>query len=311
MCTMTLIAALVRAGSVLGVLAAGQAVSRKRGFSGFQGNYYTCQDAAALGLDDSWSYTWTANTNQQDKCGKQSLTAEFVPMINGVQMAQSFQVTNRYKSEWTAANVRFLLGYNEPDFGNGHNHPHMATPAAAAAAWPLVQQIAAQFDPPLILVAPSISSGSESGGADAWDADGKSTWLDEFFANCTSVVKECKPWLIKYIAMHDYQGDVTKLKRRVSGAVKRYGGRKLWMTEIAITKYGDPPSRAEQNTFMRTLLPYLDGSDDVFRYAWFSARNAPNQQNGGSNLLPYDSRDTTPTSTGKIYAQPEVRILFE
>lgn len=103
--------------------------------------------------------------------------------------------------------------------------------------------------------------------------------------------------------MHDYQGNVTKLRRRVSGAVKRYDGRKLWLTEFAITKYGDPPSRDAQDAFMREALPYLDSSDDVYRYAWFTARNAPNKQNGGSNLLPFDSSSTTPTSTGSIYAQ--------
>ena len=83
--------------------------------------------------------------------------------------------------------------------------------------------------------------------------------------------------------------------------MKRYG-RPVWLTEIAITKWGAPPSRDVQDAYMRDLLPYLDGSDDVFRYAWFTARNPPNQQNGGSNLLPCNSTDMTPTSTGKIYS---------
>ena len=34
-------------------------VSRKRGFSGFLGDDYTCQDADALGLSDSWSVKYT------------------------------------------------------------------------------------------------------------------------------------------------------------------------------------------------------------------------------------------------------------
>ena len=61
------------------------------------------------------------------------------------------------------------------------------------------------FQPPLALVGPAVSSGAESGGSDAWDADGKSTWLDEFFGNCTHVVPGCNASLIQYIAMHDYQ----------------------------------------------------------------------------------------------------------
>lgn len=73
----------------------------------------------------------------------------------------------------------------------------MCTPAKAAADWPYVQAVAAQVDPPLKLVAPGIFSGSESGGFDAWDADGRSTWLDEFFGNCSEVVEDCDPSLIR------------------------------------------------------------------------------------------------------------------
>jgi len=237
---------------------------------------------------------------QHNKCGAQKVTAEFVPMVNGVGETPK-DITDHFKKTWAAANAHYLLGYNEPDYGNGHNHPRMASPAKAAADWPGVQKVAAQFDPPLILVGPAVSSGAESGGTDAWDADGRSTWLDEFFGNCTHVVKDCDPSLIKYIAMHDYQGNVTKLKRRVSGAVKQYAGRKVWLTEFAITKWGTPPARDKQDAFMKEALPYLDASADVFRYAWFSARNCPNDQNGGSNLLPCTSNSTTPTSTGSIY----------
>jgi len=272
----------------------------KRGFSGFLGAHFTCQDAAALKLDGSWSYTWTTNPSQYNKC-KTAPTAEFVPMVNGVGQAKRL-VTSHIQKAWKAANVRYLLGYNEPDYGNGHNHPHQASPAKAAADWPDVQRVAAQMAPePLVLVGPAVSSGAESGGNDAWDADGRSTWLDEFFGNCTHVVAECDPLLIKYIAMHDYQGNVTKLQRRITGAAKRYQ-RPIWLTEFAITKWGAAPNRSQQDTYMKEVLPYLDSSDDVFRYAWFSARNAPNKQNGGSNLLPCDANSTTPTSTGAIYS---------
>lgn len=286
--------------------AAEGAVTRKRGFSGFLGEYATCRDAEALGLEDSWYYTWMAITSQRGICGKQKLAAEFVPMINGVD--QNHDIAD-IKEAWKAANVHYLLGYNEPDYGNGHNHPQMATPAKAASDWPKLQKLAASFDPPLALVGPAVSSGAESGGGDAWDADGKSTWLDEFFGNCTHVIEDCDPSLIKFIAMHDYQGDVAKLRRRISGAVKHYGGRKVWLTEFAITHWGAPPGRERQDAFMKEALPYLDSSDDVFRYNWFTSRNPPNDQNGGSNLLPVTSNSTSPTSTGSIYASKDTTVI--
>jgi len=202
------------------------------------------------------------------------------------------------RAKWKAANAQFLLGYNEPDAGNGkHNHAHEVSPADAAKAWPKLQDLAAKMDPPLMLVAPSVASGQESGGRDCWDENGRSTWMDDFFGNCTEVVEDCDPSLIKYIGMHDYHGSVEGLRKKVDGAAKLYG-RKVWITEMAITLYGNPPQRDEQDAYMKEVLPMLDTNENVFRYTWYSSRNIPNEQNGGSNLL---SDDGKLTSTGVIF----------
>jgi len=246
--------------------------------------------------------------------GEQGLSAEFVPMVIGTKCASIGgthcdeaieKVIERLdndetRASWKAANAQFLLGYNEPDAGNGkHNHPHEASPADAAAAWPKIQALAAAMSPPLTLVSPSVASGHESGGADCWDENGRSTWMDDFLNNCTHVVKDCDPSLIKYIGMHDYHGSVEGLRRKVDGAAKRYG-RKVWISEIAITNWGDPTQRNVQDAYLTELLPYLDSSENVFRYSWYAARNCPNNQNGGSNLLACDGSAVV-TSTGKIY----------
>jgi hypothetical protein len=299
---------LLQASASLALVVADKPVSIKRGLGAYTGGWnvnWTCEDGALLGLDNSWHYSWAANPSQYTKCKGQNISAEFVPMINGINQAQSMLGTpsHHYITEWTEHNVHFLLGYNEPDMGNGKagQHPHQCTPADAAKDWPALQQLAALFDPPLELVAPAVSSVSESGGTDAWDDNGHSTWLDEFFGNCTDVVEECDPSLIKYIAMHDYHGDVKQLQKRASGARQRYGDRQLWLTEFAHTQWGSAPTREEQDAYLTEVLPYLDGSDDVFRYAWYSTRNQPNAQNGGSNLLEVDGSASL-TSTGRIYS---------
>lgn len=294
------------------VIESGRPVTKKRGLGAYTGGWktnWTCEDGALLRSADSWHYSWAANPSQYGKCENQTISAEFVPMVNGINQAKSM-MTHHYFQSWTDLNANYLLGYNEPDAGNGKpmQHPHNCTPADAARDWPALQQLAAMFDPPLTLIAPGVSSGSESGGSDAWDADGRSTWLDQFFGNCTDVVAECDPSLIKYIAMHDYQGDVKKLQRRVSGARQLYG-RQVWLTEFAITHWGNAPSREMQDAYMTEVLPYLDGSDDVFRYAWFSTRNAPNKQNGGSNLLEEDGSARL-TSTGLIYSGQSLDTLM-
>jgi hypothetical protein len=205
-------------------------------------------------------------------------------MINGI---KALPPSGPWLKEWKASNVHYLLGFNEPDYGNGHNHPHMCSPAEAAQAWPQLQDIAKQFDPPLDLVTPSISS-------DGWDKHGKSQWLDEFLGNCTDLVPGCDVSMIKYIGLHDYQGNITLLMDRVNGAYIRYGKKKIWITEIAILgcPWCQPPTTAtrdQQNAYMKKILSVLDTSDAVFRYAWFTSRNTPNIMNSGSNLLPYNS----------------------
>lgn len=53
------------------------AVVRKQGFSGFLGPDWTCGDADALNLKDSWWYTWAKNTAQYRQCpaGTQAVCA--------------------------------------------------------------------------------------------------------------------------------------------------------------------------------------------------------------------------------------------
>lgn len=271
-------------------------VTRKKGFSGFLGDYYTCDDAKALGLENSWYYSWISNPwGQYSRCKDKEMAAEFVPMLNGLGTYKDISAT---KMRWfQESNVRFLLGYNEPDYGNGHNHPHMCSPADAAKDWVHVQEVAAMFDPPLILVGPGISSK----GPDALDADGGSIWLDEFLGNCSDVVPECDPSLIKYIGMHDYQGDAQKLMRRLEGGYKKYN-RKIWLTEFALMNWDGPtPTRAQHDDYLTEVLPLLEASEAVFRYAWFTARNKPNAGEGESWLLPYDSSSMELSSTGKVY----------
>jgi len=44
-------------------------ITRKRGFSGY-GSTASCTDAAALGLEDSWYYTWHSRPSYQNTCLK-------------------------------------------------------------------------------------------------------------------------------------------------------------------------------------------------------------------------------------------------
>lgn len=289
-----------RAGSSPPVVPApsGKPAVRKQGFSGFLGDY-TCEDAVALGLHDSWYYTWTQNTAQYTKC-KDPLqqAAEFVPMINGVGQLKN-GITSHFAKEWAAGNAHYLLGYNEPDYGNGHNHPHMVDAADAAKDWVDVQTVAQQLG--LGLVSPAVST-------TGLDDNGVSPWLDQFFGNC-SIVPGCNSSQIDFIAFHDYQGNVSKIISRAEGLMKRYG-KPTWITEFAISKWGRTVNnkcedchitRAMQDAYMKEVLPALDKCDAVHRYVWYTARDQPIPDVSNGNLLVWNATTPLLTSTGQVY----------
>jgi hypothetical protein len=118
-------------------------------------------------------------------------------------------VPDDYRTLYRAAGVTHILGFNEPD-NSGQSH---LSPAHAAAFWPQLQAFAAGFAPPLTLVSPAMTH---------WGLNG-SVWLDEFFGNCSDVVKDCDPSLVKYVAFHDYSASAGGIVAKADAAFQRYG----------------------------------------------------------------------------------------
>ena len=129
-----------------------------------------------------------------------------------------------------------------------------------------------------------------------------SPWFDEFFGNC-SIVPGCDSSKIKYIAFHDYQGDVSKILSKAEGLMKRYG-KPTWITEFAINTWACHDcdvTREMTDKYMRAVLPALDKSDAVFRYVWYTARAAPQPGVYEGDLLVWNETTPRTTSTGTIY----------
>jgi hypothetical protein len=68
-------------------------------------------------------------------------------------------------------------------------------------------------------------------------------------------------------------------------------GKPIWLTEFSCN---GSASVAEQETFMRAAIPYLEGNPHVFRYSWFSAGPIPNAELMNS--------DGSPNALGNVYA---------
>lgn len=244
----------------------------------------------------------------------------------------------KHAPRWKAMGAKYLLGFNEPD--GIHVPIQTCDPKRAANGWLVVQKIANYFSPPLRLVSPAPISGgaaegshSVGGAANGGCNKGNCPWLNSFFEECRKL-QGCEPDAIEFIAFHDYEGDfdVTEdnLQTRIQNLATNYAfpngtKRKVWLTEITagcgdtslcrnckktIYRKGkcnwpkdgyDSLTEEEQLGYMHKVVPFLEASEDVYRYAWFGIRNTPRSFNGFVNLLPAYSNDLTPTKLGEYY----------
>ena len=198
-----------------------------------------------------WWYDWG---NSPDPTVAAALIAggvEYVPMVWTGPPDGTLNVAGIEKS--IPEGARFLLGFNEPNFASQAN----LTPAQAAAAWPMLEQIAK--DRNLKLVSPALNyCGGNCNETDPF------VWMDMFFAACTN----CQ---VDYVAFHWYScsgGALTSLLSKFEAY-----GRPVWLTEFSCLDGSADESAAGQDTYMKTAIPLLEADPKVFRYSWFIARS--------------------------------------
>ena len=262
----------------------------KRGLSGLEG----CEDAKALGLQDSWHYNWGVWPTSYDEGGNRAPSgesicatpraAEFVPMFWGCGKGgnATSALWETVREDWKRIGVRAVLGFNEPDNAGQSN----LTPERAAECWSSVDELALSFDPPLTLVGPGMTH---------WDATGGSPWLDQFLGNISSEQAS----RIEFLAQHDYSGNAKGIVGKADAALKKYG-RRIWLTEFSV---GSGADRAVNDKFAKEALPLFDAADSIARYSWFSTRNKPAAWVNESNLLPLDNRPGWSKQSGEACAQ--------
>ncbi|KAE9372148.1 glycoside hydrolase family 128 protein [Stipitochalara longipes BDJ] len=197
----------------------------------------------------SWAYNWGSST------GTIPSSFEYVPLLWG--MASSFT------SGWNAAATKaiasgstHLMSFNEPDLNTQSN----LSPAAAAAGY---KQYLQPFAGKAQLGSPAVTNGGGSMGL---------TWLGNFLDACT----DCQ---IDFVCIHWYNGgDAAAFMDYVDQAYTAGGNRPLWITEFQ--GEGDT---AAQNSFLETVIPQLDASSKVARYAYFMASDG-NLLSSGTSL---------------------------
>lgn len=208
--------------------------------------YNSVADLTALSPGVSWWYNWALHPDDSLGASHAGLGIEFVPMVWGQKSLPDI-------AKEVPSDARYLLGFNEPNFGQQAN----LTPKEAAAAWPEVEQFAKAHN--LTLVSPAVNyCGGSCNVTDPFD------WLDQFFAACPS----CK---VDAVAMHWYACTKDALNFYVDKFKSKYT-QPLWLTEFSCLDASDT-SVAVQEAYMKDALAILEAEPRVARYAWFTGRS--------------------------------------
>ena len=241
--------------------------------------YHSKADMQALSSAVSWWYNWAHVPDEGVKPDVyKTLGVEYVPMVwggGGLDSTRATQIAGEIPE-----GASFLLGFNEPNFGEQAN----LSASEAAALWPHVEAVADARG--LALVSPAVNfCGGSCQETDPFK------YLDDFFAACEG----CR---VDSIGIHIYtacQGDGTNKAQWLINHIETYKRRfdkPLWLTEFACD---NAASLAEQKAFLVDALAYLENEPRITRYAWFSGR-ADNVAN--ANLL---GEDGALTELGQAY----------
>lgn len=249
--------------------------SFKRGIS-YQIPY--ADDVKEMSKGVSWFYNWGDGPSNAVSNALEEYEMDFLPMAwNG--NYNETAIRNYLKNH---PNIKYLLGFNEPNFKAQAN----MTPIQAAAEWKKLEKIADDLG--LELVGPAVNYSPDAPYQDPIK------WLDEFFDACP----DCR---VDHIAVHCYMPYPSALMWYI-GRFKKYE-KPIWLTEFcAWDNFWEIPGDAATNqlSFMVNAINYLEHDPDVYRYAWFIPRTGENDKWPFMQLLE-DNKPGVLTKLGKVF----------
>lgn len=142
----------------------------------------TAAHAEKISAGVAWVYNWGNTPRNQSLYGADALA--FAPMCWNNDYDEN-AIRNYLTSH---PETKYLLGFNEPNFSSQAS----MTPAKAAAEWPRLEKIAADFG--LMLVTPALNFSGEIVGGRTWDPY---EWLNEFLTEYPEAHFDC-------LALHSY-----------------------------------------------------------------------------------------------------------
>lgn len=231
-----------------------------------------------------WNYSWGMELIEQ-----QPAEIAFVPMVWGAWGEDTLQesLNTTLVPKIKAGDVRYVLGFNEPDKPEQANMPY----TRALKYWPMLEALNVPLCSPACANPLSDVDDSTQGV--------RGTWMRDFMK-----VADERGYRIDYIGVHWYGGpSPTAFKQRMIDIYKAYGERPLLITEFALADWGartpaeNSIQREEVLEFLKDVLPWMERQNWIAGYAWFSFEN--DDPHGSPSAL-FD-RAGNLTTNGRFY----------
>jgi len=220
------------------------------------------EDLPVLSKGISWFYNWGVAPGKTAVAAVSDEYLDFVPMA----WNNAYDRTKLRNYLTAHPNVKYILGFNEPNFKAQAN----MTPTQAAAAWPELEAIADEFG--LKIVGPAVNYAPANGcvSENGVNYTDPFKYLDDFFA----AGPQCR---VDIIAVHSYMNDPNAVEWYVNEFIKKYN-KPVWLTEFCAWEYNAPLTTnkatgyAYQRSSMIRKIEVLEHNPMIERYAWFIPR---------------------------------------
>lgn len=284
---------------MLGILARhalAQDRNSKRGFS-FVGDSHDSDNSLLTSSKTplNWFYNWSPYPPSQID---PSDSMEFVPLIHGIDQAESGQTQDAIES--LPDSSTHLLSFNEPD-GTTSSGGSSISPSDAARAY--INHIVPYQSSNR---AWKISHPSTTGSPNGLD------WLRRFNESCHEI-DEQNGCPTDFIAAHWYGGFpglagwLGTLNEFYNTNTSRDPPLMIWVTELAL-----PQADAQATVqMMNQTLPYLDQQEYVEKYAWFGAFRTDDANEWTGDGVALFDEDGGLTELGALYMGGEANGFQE
>lgn len=235
-----------------------------------QAGSYTENMPKVQALNVGWNYSWGNGLVPNQPEG-----IEFVPMAWGGFDPDTFMAN--VLPNVNSGKFKRFLGFNEPD---GKEQANM-TVEKAIQLWPTLERLGIPLGSPAVVDA-------ENG-----------EWLEDFMAEVDRL-----GYRVDYICVHNYPGtNVENFKTKMTNIHKKYN-RPIIVTEFAPADWNaktpaeNKHSEAAVLNFMKGVLNWMEETDFIYGYAWFSFSKT--SAAGCTSAL--FNEDGTLTTLGEYYA---------